>query len=187
MGVISTRAPARGEGTAQEEKVSGPVQEWSCPGGIALLGPWSISHPIFLSGPVLAVVATVLIKQVEEAVDVLWGLQHQWDCLIQEVEKAEKEWEHISNWVGDLFDERPDVREEIWTMEQELKQLRAEKEIGSLWSRILAQLHPAVFQGSHYPRVLQLIQGHPRKGVNNNPEGNLACHQNRGRSTISHA
>ena len=58
----------------------------------------------------------------------IWGLHHQWDCLVQEVEKAEKEWEQIINWVGDLLDQRADVRYEISRMKQESKQLKAEKE-----------------------------------------------------------
>ena len=46
--------------------------------------------------------------------------------MAQEVEKAGKELEWISNWVRDFLDQRVDVRDEIWRMEQDLKQLKAE-------------------------------------------------------------
>ena len=58
----------------------------------------------------------------------LWGPHHQWECLAQEVEKAEKDQEHVSNWVGNLLDQRADVRHEIWHLAQELKQLKEAKE-----------------------------------------------------------
>ena len=57
---------------------------------VPFLDPGQYPHPTCLGGPVPAVVTTTLIKQAEEAVDVLWGLWYQWDCLAQKVEKADK-------------------------------------------------------------------------------------------------
>ena len=56
------------------------------------------------------------------------GLQLWWDCLAQEAEKAEKELEQMSNWVSDLLDQRADVKDELWRLDQDLKRKREELE-----------------------------------------------------------
>ena len=70
---------------------------------VPFLGPGQSPHSTFQDVPVPAVLATALIKQTEDAVEVLWGLHHQQNCLAQEIEKADKEWEWSSNWVSDPF------------------------------------------------------------------------------------
>ena len=50
-------------------------------------------------------------------------LCHQWDCLVQEAGRAEKEWEKMCRQVQDL---RSVVRDEIEKLEQDLKSKREE-------------------------------------------------------------
>ena len=121
---------------------------------VPFLEPGQFPYPTTLGGPVPAVVANALIKQTEDTIDVLWGLHHQWDCLVQGVEKAEKEWEHISNWVGDLID----IKDEIHQMEQELKQLKAEKErlkasgLGQRWGHAIPMAPYSCVSGHLLPK-----------------------------------
>ena len=49
--------------------------------------------------------------------DEIRGFCHQWDCLAQEAERAEKDLKQISNGVRDLLDQRADLRDEIRRME----------------------------------------------------------------------
>ena len=64
---------------------------------IPFLEPGQSPHPVSLGGIVHATIATTLITHAEEMVAEMRGLQHQWDCLAQEAEKAKKEWDQISN------------------------------------------------------------------------------------------
>ena len=65
-------------------------------------------------------------KYIQDARNELQELWQQWDqlVLVQEVEEVGKEQEHTSNWVADHLDQRPDVRDEIWQVEQEPKERR---------------------------------------------------------------
>ena len=139
-----------------------------------------------MSGPVP--VATALIKQAEEAVDGLWGLHHQQDCLAQEVEKVDKEWEQISNWVSDLLDQRADVRDEIWTLEQQLKTEKERLEASGLGQKSghAGPVAPCSVLGQPLPKGASAEPRAPKKRVNINPESNLAWPQKRGSSTMSH-
>ena len=97
---------------------------------IPFLVPVQSTHPVSLGGPVHATIATALITHVEEMVDEIRELfhHHKWNCLAQEAEKAEKEWEWMSNWVSDLLDQRADVKGELWRLEQDLNRKREELE-----------------------------------------------------------
>ena len=48
MGVISTRAPARGGGTGSGKEVPGQVQEGTCSGASSLPGAWPVPSPCLL-------------------------------------------------------------------------------------------------------------------------------------------
>ena len=84
---------------------------------VPFLEPGQSPHPLSLGGPVLATIKNTLLKQVKDFEDQIRGFCHWWDCLAQEADKAEKEWEKISNWVRDLLDQRADLRDEIRRME----------------------------------------------------------------------
>ena len=54
-------------------------------------------------------------------------------------------------------------------------------------SSLAGPVTPYSVPGQSLPKATSAEpQGHPRKMVNINPEGNLTCHQKRDRSTISH-
>ena len=95
---------------------------------IPFLKPGQFPHPVALGGLVHTAITTAFIMQVEEMVDELRGQHHQWDCLAQEADKAEKQREWMSNWVSDLLDQRADVNDELWRLEQDLKRKREELE-----------------------------------------------------------
>ena len=101
------------EQLAQEGKVPGQVQEGFCPGASSLSWVWLIPHPVSLGGPVHA--ATTAASIIHGRWD--QGLHHWWDCLSQEAEKAEKEW-----------DQRSDVNDELWRLDQDLKRKKEELE-----------------------------------------------------------
>ena len=88
---------------------------------IPFLEPDKSPSPVTLSGPVWATISTAFITQAEEMVHEMRDLCHQWDCLAQEEDKAEKEWERMSCWVSDLLDQRVDLKGELWRLEQDLK------------------------------------------------------------------
>ena len=85
-------------------------------------------YPASLDGPVLATIETALITQAKDVKDKMRGLHHCWDCLAWEEERADEEWEQISNWFSDPLDQRADLRAGTRRMEQELRQLKEEKE-----------------------------------------------------------
>ena len=66
--------------------------------------------------------------QAEEMVDELKEMYHQQDCLAQEEDKAEKEWERMSCWIIDLLDQMVDVKGELWRLDQDLRNKREELE-----------------------------------------------------------
>ena len=70
--------------------------------------------------------ANALIKHAEDITSDLEGLHHQWDHLVQLVEKANKELDQISNWVRDLLDQKTHLMSEIWEIEQELQRKKEE-------------------------------------------------------------
>ena len=45
----------------------------------------------------------------------------------------------MSNWVSDLLDQRADVKDELWKLEEDLKRKRERRartaQVGSLWSK----------------------------------------------------
>ena len=88
---------------------------------VPLLEPGQSPHPVSLGGPVLASIENTLLKQVRDIEDEIRGYHHQWDCLVQEADRAEKDLEQISNGVRDLLDQRTDLRDEIRKMVWELK------------------------------------------------------------------
>ena len=55
--------------------------------------------------------------QAEEMLEDMKDLCHQWDCLAQEVSKAEKEWEKMCKQMWNLGSV---VRGELQSLEQEL-------------------------------------------------------------------
>ena len=85
-------------------------------------------HPMCLGGPVLATMEASLLKQVHEIEEQIREFCERQDRLAKEVEQAEKEWEKVSNWVRDLFDQRADWRVKIHRMELELEQLKEERD-----------------------------------------------------------
>ena len=106
---------------------------------ILFLEPDQCPSPGILGGPVCTAIAIAFITQAEEMVEEMKDLQLQWDCLAQEADNAEKEWDRMCNWVHDL---RSDVKGELERLEQdltstkeELAQLDGQKErFGGLWS-----------------------------------------------------
>ena len=92
---------------------------------VPFLEPGQSPHPVSLGGPVLAI---TLLKQVHEIEEQIRGFHEQWDHLAQEAERAEKEREQISNWVRDLLNQRADLRIEIRKIEQELDQIKEERD-----------------------------------------------------------
>ena len=100
---------------------------------IPFLEPSQCPCPVALGGPVCSAIATTFMTQAEEVVEDMQNLCHQQNCLAQEAEKAEKEWEKMCRQVQDL---RSVVRGEIEKLEQDLKskkdelaQLEARKEM----------------------------------------------------------
>ena len=72
---------------------------------VPFLEPGQSPHPVSMGGLVLATMEATLLKQVHEIKEQIRGFHELWDCLAQEEERAEKEREQISNWVGGLLDE----------------------------------------------------------------------------------
>ena len=68
---------------------------------IPFLEPDQSPSPGILAGPFCSAIATAFIMQAEEMVEELKYLHHQWDCLSQQADKAEKEWERLCNRVHD--------------------------------------------------------------------------------------
>ena len=113
-------------------------------------------------------------------------LCHQWDCLVQEAGRAEKEWEKMCRQVQDL---RSVVRDEIEKLEQDLKSKReelpqCEARRGGWMPLVLHSEYQPVFQGCQ--RVLQLGQVYPRRKREINKNDTLARPHKKGRNTISH-
>ena len=92
----------------------------------------------------------VVLQEVIELRDDILLLHSQYDKLNCKIHKAEQKLEHTDRWVTDLLDQRPELRNEIWRIEQDVKE-KEEKETleasgpglglsaGSACSRILAQ------------------------------------------------
>ena len=95
---------------------------------VPFLEPGQSPHPVSLGGPVLATIEAFLLKQVHEIEKQIREFCERQDWLAKEVEQAEKEWEKVSIWVRDLFDQRADLRVEIGRMELELEQLKEERD-----------------------------------------------------------
>ena len=58
---------------------------------VPFLEPGQSPESSTIGGPVPAFVENALIKHTKGAIDVLQGLQHQWECLAQDIEKDERE------------------------------------------------------------------------------------------------
>ena len=99
---------------------------------VPFLEPGQSPHPVSLGGPVLATMEAFLLKQVHESQEQIREFCERQDWLAKEAEQAEKEWEKVSIWVRDLFDQRADLRVEIGRMELELEQLKEERD-GVQW------------------------------------------------------
>ena len=104
MGVISTRAQARGGGTGSGRK-----------GFLAM----------FRKDPVLVPVPFLEPGQCPHPVSLFHKRQNQ---LAQGAKQAEKEWEKVSNWVRDLLNQGVDLSVEVGRMELGLEELKEERE-----------------------------------------------------------
>ena len=189
MGVTSTKASAKGGRTSSGRKSSWPssgetLSQCQFPSlNLAIhlpLSPWV--DQFMLPSPLPS------IMWAEEMVDEMKGLHHQHDPLVQETDKAEKEWERMSCWVSGLFDQRADVKEELWRLKQDLKSKREELEQLKVETSGIRNTQPVVtpvFQGCL--RVLQLRQGHPkRRRVSKSLKDTRAYPWKRDKSSISH-
>ena len=90
---------------------------------IPLMEPGHSPSPVALGSPVCSAITTAFMTQTEEMLKDMKDLCHQWDCLAQEVGKAEKEWEKMCKQVQDL---RSVVRGDLESLEQELKSKKDE-------------------------------------------------------------
>ena len=95
---------------------------------VSFLEPGQSPHPVSLGRPVLATMEASLHKQVHEIEEQIREFCERQDWLAKEAKQSEKEWEKVSNWVRDLFDQRADLRVEIGRMELELEQLKEERD-----------------------------------------------------------
>ena len=102
---------------------------------IPFLEPGQSPSPGVLGGPVLENMATAFATEMKEVLAEIKRLHQKCIYLAQEVEDAEKERERMSNQVHDLIDQRHEIKDEIWRLEQdlnskkeELAQLEARKE-----------------------------------------------------------
>ena len=84
---------------------------------VPFLGPCHSPYSISMGAPALATMEATLLKQVHEIEEQIRGFHEQQDHSAQWAERAEKEREHISNWVIDLLDQRADLRIKIRKME----------------------------------------------------------------------
>ena len=90
---------------------------------ILFLEPDQCPSPGILGGPVCTAIAIAFITQAEEMVEEMKKLHLQWDCLAQEADNAEKEWDRMCNWVHYL---RSDVKGELERLEQDLTSTKEE-------------------------------------------------------------
>ena len=107
MGVSSTKAPARGEGTSSGRRNSWPslgeILFWY---KVPFLEPGQSPPPAVLGGPVLENMATAFATQIKEVLAEIERLHQKHICLAQEAEDAEKQRDRMCNWVLDLKDQK---------------------------------------------------------------------------------
>ena len=153
---------------------------------IPLLEPGQSHYPVALGGPVCSAIATAFMTQAEEVVKDMQDLCHQWDCLAQEADKTEKEWEKMCRQVQDL---RSVVRGEIEKLEQDLKNMK--DELAQLEAR-KEMLEASGFAPGVSVRVPGMSMGAsaepsaPKKKKKKKQKDTLACPNKKGRSTMSH-